>query len=95
MEASWAEAFDYSGKRKDDGCIALRVSDEVPSLGKTQAAVAHGIHHAMNRSGKRRKSQAGVANDRRKKIKIDNFLVNLLDPPTSLGGVSKFRNCFG
>jgi hypothetical protein len=47
-----------AGKRKDGGCIALRVPNEVLSL-KTQAAVAKDSHHAMNRSGKRKKSQAG------------------------------------
>jgi hypothetical protein len=41
--------------------------------------VANNIHHAMNRSGKRKESQARVANDRRKKIRIDKFLANLLD----------------
>jgi hypothetical protein len=80
-----------AGKRKDGGCIVLRVPNEVLSLGRTQAAVAKDSHHAMNRSGKRKKSQAGVANDRRgksrrasMKIKVDKFLANLLDSPTSL-----------
>jgi hypothetical protein len=48
-----------AGKRKDGGCIVLRVPNEVLSLGRTQAAVAKDSHHAMNRSGKRKKSQAG------------------------------------
>jgi hypothetical protein len=52
-----------AGKRKEGGCIALRVPDEVLTLGKTQAAVANGIHRTMNR----------------RKKNIDKFLSNLLD----------------
>jgi hypothetical protein len=52
--AASGEAFDYSqdsaGKRKDSGCIALRVPDEVPSLCKTHAVVTNGSHYSMNRS---------------------------------------------
>jgi hypothetical protein len=67
MEAAWGEALITlhvpAGKRKEGGCIALRVPDEVLTLGKTQAAVANGIHRTMNR----------------RKKNIDKFLANLLD----------------